>query len=72
MPAAQQDPKKTLKIALAIGLFVVAGLVYAYTSGLFDGGAKLPPKEEQAAAAEKQAQREESIKKSGAVQSGAN
>jgi len=73
MPAAQQDPKKNLKIGLAIGLLVVAGLVYAWSSGLFSGNEiKLPSKEEQTAAAQKVEQQQENIKKSGAVQSGAN
>lgn len=30
------DPKKTTKIILAVALLVVAGLVAAYTQGVFD------------------------------------
>lgn len=30
------DPKKTTKIILAVALLVVAGLVVAYTQGVFD------------------------------------
>lgn len=72
MPAAQQDPRKNLKIIIAVTLFVIAGVVFVMTSGLL-GGSSAPtaPPEVKAAAQEKLEKMEAETKKV-APPSGAN
>ncbi len=73
MPAAQQDPRKNLKIILAVALLIVAGVVYAMTSGLL-GGSSAPTAspEVKAAAAEKLEQAKTEAAKAPSPPSGAN
>jgi beta-lactam-binding protein with PASTA domain len=71
MPAAQSDTGKTKKILIAVALFLVAGVVFAWQSGMFDAPEK-PNAEVQAAAAQKFEQAKAEAAKAPAPPSGAN